>query len=71
MAAVRAARAEDHLRTALDRELRVADYLMHRPDLAEGIRAQVIDKDRLPAWNPARLDRVDTAAIAALMDEAP
>ena len=71
LAAVRAARAEDHLRSALDRELRVAGYLMHRPDLAEGIRAQVIDKDRNPAWNPARLDEVDTAAVAAVIAEAP
>ncbi|GAA1857959.1 enoyl-CoA hydratase/isomerase family protein [Paeniglutamicibacter psychrophenolicus] len=71
LAAVRAARAEDHLRSALDRELRVAGYLMHRPDLAEGIRAQVIDKDRNPAWNPARLDEVDTAAVAAVVAEAP
>jgi enoyl-CoA hydratase len=71
LASVRAARSEDHLRSALDRELRVADYLMHRPDLAEGIRAQVIDKDRNPVWNPSRLDQVDTAAVAAVIAEAP
>ena len=66
--AVRAARAEAHLRSALDRELRLADYLMHRPDLAEGIRAQVIDKDRTPAWSPAGLDQVDLAELAAVVD---
>ena len=71
LGAVRAARAEDHLRSALDRELRVAAYLMHRPDLAEGIRAQVIDKDRNPAWNPSRLDEVDTAAVAEVIAEVP
>ncbi|MCW4467081.1 enoyl-CoA hydratase/isomerase family protein [Glutamicibacter sp. MNS18] len=65
--AVRAARAEDHLRSALDRELRLADYLMHLPDLAEGIRAQVIDKDRNPAWSPGTLDEVDIPALTALM----
>jgi len=65
--AVRAARAEDDLRSALDRELRLADYLMHRPDLAEGIRAQVIDKDRNPAWNPETLHAVDTGALAAVV----
>lgn len=68
LAAVRAARDEDHLRSALDRELRLADYLMHRPDLTEGIRAQVIDKDRNPRWNPARFDEVDTATIAGLIE---
>ncbi len=67
LCAVRAAREEDHLRSALDRELRLADYLMHRPDLAEGIRAQVIDKDRNPAWSPARIDQVDREAIASIV----
>lgn len=65
--AVRAARESDHLASALERELRVADYLMHRNDLAEGIRAQVIDKDRSPAWNPAELAHVDLEAIAAVI----
>lgn len=66
--AVRAARAENHLRSALDRELRLADHLMHLPDLAEGIRAQVIDKDRNPAWMPGSLEQVDHAGLLRLMD---
>lgn len=65
--AVRAARAEDHLRGALDRELRLAEYLMHRSDLAEGIRAQVIDKDRNPVWVPDSIQAVDLAAITAVV----
>ncbi|MFL4474544.1 enoyl-CoA hydratase/isomerase family protein [Paeniglutamicibacter sp. MACA_103] len=65
--AVRAAREADHLPSALQRELRVADYLMHRDDLAEGIRARVIDKDRSPVWNPAGLAHVDREAIAAVI----
>lgn len=64
---VRAARAEDHLQSALDRELRLAKYLMYRQDLTEGIRAQVIDKDRNPAWSPASIAEVDTAAISAVV----
>lgn len=43
--------------------------LVHRfltePDLVEGIRAQVIDKDRTPRWNPASLDAVDDATVAS------
>lgn len=66
--AVRAAREEDDLRSALDRELRLANYLMHRPDLAEGIRAQVIDKDRNPVWDPADVTGVDHNALLQLMD---
>lgn len=66
---VRAARAEDHLQSALDRELRLAKYLMYRSDLAEGIRAQVIDKDRNPQWNPPTIEHVDVAAILAVVAE--
>lgn len=67
--AVRAAREEQDLRSALDRELRLASHLMHQPDLVEGIRAQVIDKDRDPQWNPAEPQLVDHAKLLALMDE--
>ncbi|MGP9783992.1 enoyl-CoA hydratase/isomerase family protein [Glutamicibacter sp. AOP12-B1-11] len=67
--AVRAARAEQNLRGALDRELRLAAHLMHQPDLAEGIRAQVIDKDRNPSWQPAAPGEVNAAALLALMGE--
>lgn len=66
---VRAARAEDHLQSALDRELRLAKYLMYRPDLSEGIRAQVIDKDRNPSWEPATLAEVDVSSLAELILE--
>src|SRR5690606_12252736 len=65
--AVRRAREEALLRGALDRELRLADYLMYLPDLAEGIRAQVIDKDRNPAWEPDTLAAVDTARLAEVV----
>ncbi|GAA4368043.1 enoyl-CoA hydratase/isomerase family protein [Paeniglutamicibacter cryotolerans] len=65
--AVRAARSENHLRSALERELRIAAFLMHEPDLAEGIRAQVIDKDRNPAWNPASATELDLERIAAVI----
>ena len=33
-------------------------------DFAEGIRALLVDKDRKPRWQPARLDEVDAARIA-------
>lgn len=63
--AVRAARGDAHLPSALARELRVADYLMKQPDLPEGIRAQIIDKDRAPRWSPATHAGVDPMEIAA------
>lgn len=46
------------------------DYAMavactRRPDLAEGIRALLVDKDKNPAWTPATLADVDPSAVAA------
>ncbi|HEY0936797.1 MAG TPA: 3-hydroxyisobutyryl-CoA hydrolase, partial [Trebonia sp.] len=58
-----AARAPD-LETVLALEFRVISHCIESADLAEGIRAQVIDKDRAPRWAPPTLaevtpDRVD------------
>lgn len=65
---VRAARDEDELRGALEREHRAAAFMMEHPDLAEGIRARIIDKDDAPAWNPATAEEVDTEAILTALD---
>ncbi|MYU22003.1 3-hydroxyisobutyryl-CoA hydrolase [Streptomyces sp. SID8352] len=62
--AVRAAR-KDTLERALRRELEVSRVMLRTEDIREGIRAQVIDKDRNPAW-PA-LDREGTSWRAAVM----
>ncbi len=53
---------------ALDAEFRLTRTTMAHPDFAEGVRAMVVDKDRKPAWQPARIEDVDPAAIAALFD---
>jgi enoyl-CoA hydratase len=45
------------LEEALAAELEVARALATGHDLREGIRAQVIDKDRNPHWDPAALTR--------------
>ena len=56
LAAVRRARELPGLRDALDQEYGlVMWFATTQPDLAEGIRAQVIDKDRSPRWQPATL----------------
>jgi enoyl-CoA hydratase len=47
------------LEQVFDTDLRVCSALTARPDFREGVRAQVIDKDRSPVWNPARLSEVD------------
>jgi enoyl-CoA hydratase len=43
---------------ALAQEYRVGLRFLSRPDFREGIRAQVVDKDRTPRWNPPTLAEV-------------
>ncbi|MFV0433893.1 MAG: enoyl-CoA hydratase/isomerase family protein [Leucobacter sp.] len=48
-------------------DLRLLRRLGARPDFAEGVRAQVIDKDRNPRWNPARIEDLDPAELDRLL----
>ncbi|MEU8509391.1 enoyl-CoA hydratase/isomerase family protein [Streptomyces brevispora] len=62
--AVRRARRLDGLEAVLDQEYRVSSTAFTRPDLVEGVRAQIIDKDRNPRWSPAGLAEVTEADVA-------
>ncbi|WP_329223231.1 enoyl-CoA hydratase/isomerase family protein [Streptomyces sp. NBC_01485] len=64
LAAVRRARRLGPLENVLDQEYRVSCRALTAPDLVEGIRAQVIDKDRDPRWSPATLAEVTDADVA-------
>jgi len=66
LAALRRAATLPDLRSALDQDLAVSTFLLGVPDMAEGIRAQVIDKDRSPRWNPATLAAVDPSSFGPL-----
>lgn len=46
-------------------EFRLVTRVMEGHDFYEGVRAVLIDKDNRPAWNPAVLEEVDPAAVAA------
>ncbi len=50
----------------LQQEYDAASRLFLRPDLKEGVRAAVIDKDRRPRWQPGSLAAVTEAEIATL-----
>ncbi|AUS79501.1 enoyl-CoA hydratase [Actinoalloteichus sp. AHMU CJ021] len=60
--------AASSLRECLARELRVAAWAAHSHDFHEGVRAQLVDKDRRPRWSPATLAEVDTALVTRVLD---
>ena len=70
--AVREARAMPGLRAALEGEYRrVMWFVTQHPDLVEGIRAQLVDKDRNPRWDPPTLDALGADAGAPARDYVP
>ncbi|MFJ4686749.1 enoyl-CoA hydratase/isomerase family protein [Streptomyces sp. NPDC088789] len=62
--ALRRARRLGSLEAVLDQEYRVSLAALRAPDLVEGVRAQIIDKDRAPRWSPAGLAEVTDADVA-------
>jgi enoyl-CoA hydratase len=68
LAALRRAAALPSLEAALDQDLRVALRFTRGTEVIEGIRAQVIDKDRAPRWSPATLAEVDPAEVDRYFD---
>jgi enoyl-CoA hydratase len=63
--AVRRAAKLDSLEDVLTQEYRTSCGSLLSHDLVEGIRAQVIDKDRNPKWSPASLAAVTAADVEA------
>ncbi|MFG2225024.1 enoyl-CoA hydratase/isomerase family protein [Streptomyces sp. NPDC048644] len=51
------------LERVLEQEYRIACALLGSADLVEGIRAQVIDKDRDPHWSPPTIEEVTEADV--------
>lgn len=63
--AVRRAGGLDTLEAVLIQEYRVSSVSVRSHDFVEGIRAQLIDKDRNPRWSPATLAEVSAADVDA------
>jgi enoyl-CoA hydratase len=66
---VRRARLLPRLEDALEQEFRAVSWFLGQHDLREGIRAQVIDKDRDPKWDPPSLDGIPPGLAARVLDE--
>jgi enoyl-CoA hydratase/carnithine racemase len=54
------------LEKVFDAELKAARHMIRHPDYLEGVRAQVLDKDHQPRWQPNKLENV-TDVQAAFM----
>jgi enoyl-CoA hydratase len=64
LAAVREARARNELRAVLAQEYGlVLWFAQTQPDLVEGIRARLVDKDGSPSWSPASRDDLDPEIV--------
>ncbi|MER5886446.1 enoyl-CoA hydratase/isomerase family protein [Streptomyces sp. NPDC001941] len=64
LAALRRAARLTTLEEVLVQEYRVSCAALSSPDLVEGVRAQIIDKDRTPRWSPSTLSGVTEAEVA-------
>lgn len=71
LASLRRAGELPSLDAALKQEYRVSSHVSLLPDFAEGIRAQLVDKDRSPRWRPAAIDEVTRAMVEACFAPAP
>lgn len=58
---------EDEMR----QEYAVAARIVQRPDIVEGVRAVIIDKDNAPRWNPATIDEVSDHMIDRIFAPMP
>lgn len=54
------------LAEALDTEFRVSVNMQRGHEFVEGVRAQLVDKDRNPQWQPATLAEVGPAEVEAV-----
>jgi len=64
LAAVRRAATLPSLDAVLVQEYRVSCASLRSHDFVEGIRAQLVDKDRNPQWSPSSVDAVTEADVA-------
>ena len=60
---LRSARRAPSLEACLVDEYRAALQVFVSAEFVEGVRAAVIDKDRQPKWQPARIEDVDESIV--------
>jgi enoyl-CoA hydratase len=65
LAAIRRAADLNSLEDVLRQEFRTSSAAARSHDLVEGIRAQLIDKDRNPQWSPSTLTQCEPSDVEA------
>ncbi|HMC03004.1 MAG TPA: enoyl-CoA hydratase/isomerase family protein, partial [Cellulomonadaceae bacterium] len=53
----------------LAQDLVLATYFVHHSDFAEGVRAQLVDKDRSPRWSHERIEDVTPTDVSQAFGE--
>ncbi|MGB3484924.1 MAG: enoyl-CoA hydratase/isomerase family protein [Mycobacterium sp.] len=66
--AIRQAANLDNLEDVLEQEYRTVCASLKSHDLVEGIRAQLVDKDRNPRWSPASIADITAQDVAAYFE---
>jgi enoyl-CoA hydratase len=56
---------------ALTLEFRMTRHILAAHDFFEGIRAQIVDRDRAPKWSPATLAEVTPTSVARYFEPTP
>jgi enoyl-CoA hydratase len=64
-------RQKASLKEELKTEFRLVCHMLRRPDLREGVRAALIDRDRSPKWTPSMLAEVTDAMLDACFAPPP
>ncbi len=59
------------LDACLQMEYRLAQHFVADKDFYEGVRAQIIDKDKTPEWKPTTLAAVSNEAVQAYFEAGP
>jgi enoyl-CoA hydratase len=44
-------------------DFKAVQFLLRHPDLLEGVRARIVEKDNQPRWKPDSLEKVDLSGL--------